>query len=123
MTRRGRTGSSSSRSACRAPTPTPPLMCCRTQVNQLLCTGSVFGCRRQPVLPEDRAAVLGCLVLAATRLYLAFGFVALSGAWIMQMSSHGFWGVAAIVGLYIVGGGLIAVGCLGYRQLPYPEPE
>lgn len=62
-------------------------------------------------------------MLAATRAYFALGFVVLSVAWIMQMSPHGFWGNAAIVGLYIVGGGLMVLGGLRYRQLPYPEPE
>ena len=62
-------------------------------------------------------------MLNATRTYLALGFVVLSVAWIMQTSSHGVWGILAIIGLWVLGCGLIAMGCYRYRQLPYPEPE
>jgi hypothetical protein len=66
--------------------------------------------------------VLEFAVLAATRTYLALGFVALAAAWILQTMSHGVLGILAIIALYVLGGGLLAMGYYRYRQLPYPEP-
>lgn len=66
--------------------------------------------------------MLGCVVLAATRTYFALAFVALATAWILQTMSHGVLGILAIVALYVLGGGLLAMGYYRYRQLPYPEP-
>ncbi|CKG83215.1 hypothetical protein LTT02_18640 [Mycolicibacterium smegmatis] len=62
-------------------------------------------------------------MLAATRTYLLLGFFVLCGAWILQATSHGVLVTIAIVALYVIGIGLIAVGCYYYRQLPWPEPE
>lgn len=62
-------------------------------------------------------------MLAATRTYLLLGFFVLCGAWILQATSHGVLVTIAIVGLYVIGIGLIVVGCYYYRQLPWPEPE
>ncbi|PJK23271.1 hypothetical protein [Mycolicibacterium goodii] len=67
--------------------------------------------------------MLGFDVLAATRTYLLLGFFVLCGAWILQATSHGVLVTVAIVALYVIGIGLIAVGCHYYRQLPWPEPE
>lgn len=62
-------------------------------------------------------------MLAATRTYLLLGFFVLCGAWILQATSHGVLVTIAIVALYVIGIGLIVVGCYYYRQLPWPEPE
>lgn len=67
--------------------------------------------------------MLGFDVLAATRTYLLLGFLVLCGAWILQATSHGVLVTVAIVALYVIGIGLIAVGCNYYRKLPYQEPQ